>query len=654
MKKLLSLLLAVCMVFSMVTVAAVSVGAAEVSDDAENGAADTKTIYVGVITYLTLDKTGYQVHYWGGAAGAKNAALTPTGQTAQQAVGAAYWSNEPQTFDMYTAEIPADATGYKVFNGDKWFGDNGDPDANNTAYVFEYGGGYHAFYAVTEPPATEPPVTEAPTTEAPVTSAPATEPTTEEASTIAETLPYNMYVDLTAVKDEVPGSYWFAWTWADGKAGKWSKIQKFGYVAVDSKVLFANFETDTPDWKAVKAQTVDFDVINGDQLKLLPEKDEKGHYKGVWKSQETTEAPTTEPATEPTDAPTTAAPETEPTTELAPVEPDYYLFGYINGANYACEEDAANLGEYKFVDGKLVATFESASYVAVRTNTDKWYMTKGYPGDDATSATLYNTAITGESSNKLHVPGGVEVTFTLAKGTENDTFVLSYTVKEEPTTAAPETKPTDAPTTAAPETEPTTEPAPVEPDYYLFGYINGANYACEEDAANLGEYKFVDGKLVATFEAASYVAVRTNTDKWYMTKGYPGDDATSATLYSTAITGESSNKLHVPGGVEVTFTLAKGTEDDTFVLSYTVKEEPTTAPATEPITEPEPQPVLGDVDLDGKVTIDDATLLMRYLVEMEDLTDEQLKLADVNRDGKVNIMDVTDIQRFLAEIIKKF
>ena len=133
------------------------------------------------------------------------------------------------------------------------------------------------------------------------------------------------------------------------------------------------------------------------------------------------------------------------------------------------------------------------------------------------------------------------MTFTLAKGTENDTFVLSYTVKEEPTTAAPETKPTDAPTTAAPETEPTTEPAPVEPDYYLFGYINGANYACEEDAANLGEYKFVDGKLVATFEAASYVAVRTNTDKWYMTKGYPGDDATSATLYSTAITGESSN-----------------------------------------------------------------------------------------------------------------
>ena len=106
--------------------------------------------------------------------------------------------------------------------------------------------------------------------------------------------------------------------------------------------------------------------------------------------------------------------------------------------------------------------------------------------------------------------------------------------------------------------------------------------------------------------------------------------------------------------MEVTFTLAKGTEDDTFVLSYTVKEEPTTAPATEPITEPEPQPVLGDVDLDGKVTIDDATLLMRYLVEMEDLTDEQLKLADVNRDGKVNIMDVTDIQRFLAEIIKKF
>ena len=30
---------------------------------------------------------------------------------------------------------------------------------------------------------------------------------------------------------------------------------------------------------------------------------------------------------------------------------DYYLIGYINGADYGCEKDWENLGEYKFVDG---------------------------------------------------------------------------------------------------------------------------------------------------------------------------------------------------------------------------------------------------------------------------------------------------------------
>jgi hypothetical protein len=137
MKKLLSALLALCMVISMVTVAAVSVGAAEVGAGAATGAS-ARTIYVGVIEYLTLDASNYQVHYWGGSDGAKDAALTATGKTAQQAVGSAYWSNQPKTFNMYTASIPADATGYKVHNGDTWFGStDGTPAATS----------FHGFFA---------------------------------------------------------------------------------------------------------------------------------------------------------------------------------------------------------------------------------------------------------------------------------------------------------------------------------------------------------------------------------------------------------------------------------------------------------------------------------------------------------------------------
>ena len=39
-------------------------------------------------------------------------------------------------------------------------------------------------------------------------------------------------------------------------------------------------------------------------------------------------------------------------------EPAYYLVGYINGADHGCEGDYQNMGSYKFVDGKLVATFD--------------------------------------------------------------------------------------------------------------------------------------------------------------------------------------------------------------------------------------------------------------------------------------------------------
>ena len=71
------------------------------------------------------------------------------------------------------------------------------------------------------------------------------------------------------------------------------------------------------------------------------------------------------------------------------------------------------------------------------------------------------------------------------------------------------------------------------------------------------------------------------------------------------------------------------------------------APPEKPVG---PEPALtGDVNLDGTVDINDATMLQRYLAELLTLTDEQLLAADVNRDGNVNVNDVTQIQRILCE-----
>jgi hypothetical protein len=87
----------------------------------------------------------------------------------------------------------------------------------------------------------------------------------------------------------------------------------------------------------------------------------------------------------------------------------------------------------------------------------------------------------------------------------------------------------------------------------------------------MGEYRFVDGKLEARFTVASYVAVkRENNAQWFMTSGWLGTDATSATLYDTSITGSNSDKLYVPGGVDLFFTL-KENSDGTLNLSYTKK-----------------------------------------------------------------------------------
>lgn len=115
-------------------------------------------------------------------------------------------------------------------------------------------------------------------------------------------------------------------------------------------------------------------------------------------------------------------------------------------------------------------------------------------------------------------------------------------------------------------------------DYYLFGYINGMNYGCEEDYANLGQYKFVNGKVTATFTQDSYVAVKTGDNQnWYMTDGWQGNAATSVTLYNTN-SGITADKLYVPGNVQITFTLVKGA-DDTLTLSYTTAAvTPSTAP----------------------------------------------------------------------------
>ena len=57
-----------------------------------------------------------------------------------------------------------------------------------------------------------------------------------------------------------------------------------------------------------------------------------------------------------------------------------------------------------------------------------------------------------------------------------------------------------------------------------------------------------------------------------------------------------------------------------------------------------------DVDLDGLVSVTDATLLQKYVVGIATLTDDQKLLADCNGDGAVDVRDATYIQKTIVKI----
>ncbi|MBQ1507588.1 MAG: hypothetical protein IIZ36_04110 [Ruminococcus sp.] len=61
--------------------------------------------------------------------------------------------------------------------------------------------------------------------------------------------------------------------------------------------------------------------------------------------------------------------------------------------------------------------------------------------------------------------------------------------------------------------------------------------------------------------------------------------------------------------------------------------------------------IIGDVDQNGVVTINDATAIQYYIADFGTLTENQLAAADVDGDGEISIKDVTKLQKYLANLI---
>lgn len=77
----------------------------------------------------------------------------------------------------------------------------------------------------------------------------------------------------------------------------------------------------------------------------------------------------------------------------------------------------------------------------------------------------------------------------------------------------------------------------------------------------------------------------------------------------------------------------------------------TTQPATtQPVTEPSNRILIGDVDLNGTITISDSTEAQRYISHISTLSDDALIAADVNKDSVISIKDATSIQAYVVKL----
>lgn len=92
------------------------------------------------------------------------------------------------------------------------------------------------------------------------------------------------------------------------------------------------------------------------------------------------------------------------------------------------------------------------------------------------------------------------------------------------------------------------------------------------------------------------------------------------------------------------------------VIPKLAEPDPEPAPAPTPTPEPTPEPTptptweKGDVNLDGKVNTDDATLILKHTLWITHLSGLGYINADVNGDGYINVADATIILKTVLGI----
>lgn len=124
------------------------------------------------------------------------------------------------------------------------------------------------------------------------------------------------------------------------------------------------------------------------------------------------------------------------------------------------------------------------------------------------------------------------------------------------------------------------------------------------------------------------------------------ENGASEAAYEAVVKGNTASYT-IEGVASGTYTM-KVMKQDHVMREYTV------TVSADNVTQDVKICLLGDVNMDGAVSITDATEVQKAIAGLLSLNEYQNKLADVNKDGSVSIIDATQIQKFIAGLIDKF
>lgn len=159
--------------------------------------------------------------------------------------------------------------------------------------------------------------------------------------------------------------------------------------------------------------------------------------------------------------------------------------------------------------------------------------------------------------------------------------------------------------------------------------------------ANAGLSYAVKGKSTIKGVAVQGADITVTVDgKTYKTTS---DEITGEfTVEATALTSSSVIKIDVKrnglSSESYSYNMSNGD-----ITGYVPPTNPTT-----PTTPTTPGFVLGDVTGDGKVSVDDATYIQKYIADLVSMTSQQQQAANVDGDNEISIKDATEIQKHVS------